>query len=227
MVPQEKRDAAANAIQEGMKPYTELSGGPVSKAVGYGGESLMEFLAGDEAIKGLSLAKKLEAMSGITKVLEQSPRTMNATRLGALVGKVLEHAGVSTISASTVAGLQTFLRSGGDFNQALQDALHTAEFAAPLSAATETLGEVATAAGKNAAGYEKSPKSCWKCCTKRTSSIGNGRQVKCCRKTDAQRVRNWLPRHCQSYRRTHCTSRSHPVISRGIQNSCQPARTGY
>ena len=159
LVPQEKRDAAANAIQEGMKPYTELSGGPVSKAVGYGGESLMEFLAGDDAIKGLSLAKKLEAMSGITKVLEQSPRTMNATRLGALVGKVLEHAGVSTISASTVAGLQTFLRSGGDFNQALQDALHTAEFAAPLSAATETLGEVATAAGKNAAGYESLQKA--------------------------------------------------------------------
>jgi hypothetical protein len=138
----------------GETKYTEPVGSPASQLMGYGGESLMEFLAGDEALKGLSLGKRLEAMSGLTKLLEQSPRTMNAVRMGATVAKILTDAGVNTAQASTLVGLQTFLRGEGA-KKALSDAIHTAEIAGPFSVAASTAAEGASYLGKGAESYQR------------------------------------------------------------------------
>jgi hypothetical protein len=147
---------AVNALEKKVGELKDQFGGVgdtgVAGMVGYGGESLLEFLAGDEAIKGLSLGKRLEAMTGITKLLEQSPRTMSAVKVGASVAKILEQAGVNTLTASTLVGLQTFLRSG-DAKKSLQDAIHTAEIAGPFSVASSAAGEVAGAIGKGANAY--------------------------------------------------------------------------
>ena len=150
---------AVGAVEDAVGKFKDQYGGVqdtgVSGMIGYGGESLLEFLASDGAMQGLSLGKKLEAVSGITKVLEQSPRTMGAVRLGALVGKILEHAGINTMQASTIAGLQTYLKSGGDFGKALTDFIHTAEFAGPFSAVAGAAGEAGSYLGRTAKSYQR------------------------------------------------------------------------
>jgi hypothetical protein len=55
--------------------------------VGYGGETLTEFLLGDEALKGLSLADKLKQAGAVANILQKSPRLMRAIQMGADVSK--------------------------------------------------------------------------------------------------------------------------------------------
>jgi biotin carboxylase len=69
-----------------------------AEKLGSGAEGIMEFVAGDEAAKGLSLAERLGLATKIAKIAEESPVAgklikagLNAARVGA-VGTTLEQA---------------------------------------------------------------------------------------------------------------------------------------
>lgn len=76
---------------EGQRAMQEQSesgvGTKADKIIGYGGEALTEFLLGDEALKGLSVADRLMQVGKIHKLIEASPRLMQALKLGTNVGK--------------------------------------------------------------------------------------------------------------------------------------------
>lgn len=74
---QEKQDELAQQNREN----------PVLNAVGYGGETLMEFLLGDEGFKSLSLGDKLAKSAAVAKTLQGSPRIMEALKTGAALLK--------------------------------------------------------------------------------------------------------------------------------------------
>jgi len=171
-IPQGTRENIANAIESGTQRETEPMGGPMAKVFGYGGESLMEFLAAEPAFAKLGLAERLSAVSKITKILQESPRTMNIARIGAAVSKVLERAGVSSVQAGTVAGLQTFLKSGGDFKQAWNDAWKTGAVALPLSTATEAASEVGENMGGTATRYGRLKQAAGNAATKEQVATG-------------------------------------------------------
>jgi hypothetical protein len=93
---------------------------------GYGGETLMEFLTGDEALKGLSLSDRLLKSAGIAKALENSPRIMKALQIGA-----------DALRVGTVQGTQTLVRTGGDATAAGEQGLLAAGTAGALNTAIE------------------------------------------------------------------------------------------
>lgn len=72
---------------------------PTLNATGYGGETLAEFMLGDEALKGLGFADKLEQVAKTAKILEKSPKLMAALKVGA--------------TAAATQAAQTALRSPG------------------------------------------------------------------------------------------------------------------
>lgn len=72
---------------------------PTLNATGYGGETLAEFMLGDEALKGLGFADKLEQVAKTAKILEKSPKLMAALKVGA--------------TAAATQSAQTALRSPG------------------------------------------------------------------------------------------------------------------
>jgi hypothetical protein len=109
------------------------------QSVGYGGETLMEFLMGDEAIKALPLAKRLSVAAKTAQSLEGSPRIMRALQVGA---SVLKRAGLSAAEAGTVQGTQTFARSGGDVGETVKDTALAAGTAGGLGVAGSALGGV-------------------------------------------------------------------------------------
>lgn len=107
------------AAKEATKP--NLTGDTSSKFVGYGGETLLEFLAGDAAIAKLpTMAMKLEAITKVTKALESSPKLMAALKVGA-----------NALKQGTVAGGQEFVRSD-DVESALKQGGTMAAVAAAL-----------------------------------------------------------------------------------------------
>lgn len=130
--------------------------------VGYGGENLMEFLMGDEALKGLSLAEKLAKSGQIAKALEGSPRLMKMLQLGANIGKAqstlgpeeralvtkypviarLVGLGMDSLRAGVTQGAQTTVKSGGDVKEAAKEGTEVAAGGAALGAPLETLGGV-------------------------------------------------------------------------------------
>ena len=133
---------------------------PTLNAVGYGGETLMEFLLGDGALKGASLSDKLLKTGSIARALEQSPRLMQALHLGA-----------DALRSGVTQGTLGTVRSGGDLKtgaeqgagaaaltgafgagsvavRAIRSALDPAAIQAPLQTALRTiLGNVADHAG--------------------------------------------------------------------------------
>lgn len=98
------------------------------QSFGYGGETLMEFLLGDEALKGLSFADKLAAAGKTAKVLEGSPKLMQAVKIGA--AKIAADAA----RAGVVQGAQTGIRSGSG-TEALESGAGAAATTGVLGAA--------------------------------------------------------------------------------------------
>ena len=110
--------------------------------VGYGGETLAEFMMGDEALKALSQSDKLMAVAKWMKIAEKSPRLMQALKFGATASKAnaelspeeLEIVrqsprlakwvglGLQAARAGVVQGAQTTVRTGGDVKQGAKDA---------------------------------------------------------------------------------------------------------
>ena len=130
--------------------------------VGYAGETLLEFLMGDEAIKSLSLADRLQKSALVAKALENSPRVMKALQLGANMSKVttelgpeeqalikkypvlarLVGAGMDAIRAGFTQGVQTTVRTGGNVGQGLTDAAVMTGTAGLVGGATGVAGGV-------------------------------------------------------------------------------------
>ena len=64
------------------------AGNPGLNSAGYGLETLSEFMMGDEALKGLDFADRLEAVAKTARILQKSPRLMKALQIGASAGVV-------------------------------------------------------------------------------------------------------------------------------------------
>lgn len=103
--------------------------------VGYGGETLMEFLLGDEALSAVgSLGMKLDKIAKIVKTVEQSPKLMAALKIG-----------TSALKAGTVQGGITLARK-----QNVEEALKEGGTMAAVSAALGVPLEVLQKALKTA-----------------------------------------------------------------------------
>jgi hypothetical protein len=90
------------APSEGVKALdqaTQTQG--VAQKLGAGAEGLLEFVAGDEALKGLSLAEKLDQAAKIAKFAETSPRVAKALQLG-----------MDVMRGATVGGVEGGLKGG-------------------------------------------------------------------------------------------------------------------
>jgi hypothetical protein len=140
-----------NAEEQGMKPLTAPVGSTASKVVGYGGENLMEFLLGDEALKALPLAEQLTKAGGIAKVLQSSPRLMEALQKGAALTKLAEKYPrvaellKSSVRAGITQGVQTTVKTGGDVGEGVKQGAEVAggsiALGAPFSAAGALLSK--------------------------------------------------------------------------------------
>jgi hypothetical protein len=135
--------------------------------VGYGGENLAEFMLGDEALKGLSMADKFKQISGAMGLLEKSPRLMRAIQMGADVGKAtgelgeeakaliqknpllarLVGAGMDALRQGAVAGAQETAKTGSP-EKGLKAGVEQGATSGVLGAAFGTLGRVAEKAGE-------------------------------------------------------------------------------
>lgn len=118
-------------------PGQETSG---SEKVGQGIETIAEFLMGDEALKGLSMADKLKNVSGLMKFIEKSPKLEQALHLGINVGKagaelspeeralLQEHPILARLAGHGLAAIrqgvtqtgQTLVKTGGNVGEALK-----------------------------------------------------------------------------------------------------------
>lgn len=134
---------------------------PVEHAIGYGGETLMELIGGDEALKGMSLADKLMATSKIAKVLESSPRITQALKVGAdllaktgKVGEIATGAAASGARLATAQGAQTLARTGGDVDAAAKQAAIAGVTGGAAEGALSTVGAGLRAAGDTADGVK-------------------------------------------------------------------------
>jgi hypothetical protein len=135
--------------------------------VGYGGENLAEFMLGDEALKGLSMADKFKQISGAMGLLQKSPRLMRAIQMGADVGKAtgelgeeakaliqknpllarLVGAGMDALRQGAVAGAQETAKTGSP-EKGLKAGVEQGATSGVLGAAFGTLGRVAEKAGE-------------------------------------------------------------------------------
>jgi hypothetical protein len=138
--------------------------------VGYGGETIAEFMLGDEALKGLSHADKLGTVSKWMKIAEKSPRLIKAIQTGADLAKVQGELspeeialiqkypklakyvgiGVNAARAGVVQGAQSTVRSGGDVGKGVKDGLATAATGAVLGTAARGVANTLRKGGKAA-----------------------------------------------------------------------------
>lgn len=109
--------------------------------VGYGGETLMEFMLGDEALKGVSLADKALNAGKTLKTVEKSPRLMEALKIGA------KELAKRSAAAGAVQGAQTFVRTSGDVGQAAEAGLETAGVTGALGGVADAVGGAASRIG--------------------------------------------------------------------------------
>jgi hypothetical protein len=106
------------------------------ETLGYGGETLTEFLLGDEALKGLSLAERLKQASGVAQIFEKSPRLMKAVQIGS---EALRHGAVQTA--------QTLARTG-DPGKALEEGTTMGATSAAMGGVGSVVTDALEKAGK-------------------------------------------------------------------------------
>lgn len=109
----------------------------IAQHVGVAGGSIAEFLLGDEALKGLSMAEKFTQVAKTMKMAENSPRLMKALKIGA-----------DTARMGAVQGVQTGVKTGGDIGAAAESGLIGAGTAGVLGGIGTVVGEGLSAAGK-------------------------------------------------------------------------------
>ena len=96
---------------------------PALNQLGYGSETLMEFLTGDEALKGLALSDKLLKSAKIAKALEGSPRLIQAL-----------HVGADALRGGAVQGTLGTVRSNGDLKTGAEEGAAAAGLSGVLGA---------------------------------------------------------------------------------------------
>lgn len=122
--------------------------------LGYGGETVLEMIMGDEALKGLSTADRALQAGKTLKTLEKSPKLLQALKEGATklaaskAGQATEKVAEHATKAAIVQGGQTYVRSGGDTKEAAESALMGAGTAGVLGGAGGVVGSLARKAGK-------------------------------------------------------------------------------
>ncbi len=94
----------------------------------------MEFLTGDEALKGLALSDKLLKSARIAKALEGSPRLMQALHIGA-----------NSLRSGTVQGTLGTIRSGGDLKTGAEEGAATAGLTGVLGAVSPAIKSIRAA----------------------------------------------------------------------------------
>jgi hypothetical protein len=104
--------------------------------IGSGAELVAEFLMGDEAMKGLSMADKYAQIAKTMKMAENSSRLMKALQIGADAARM-----------GVVQGAQTGVKTGGDADAALRSGVVGAGTAGVLGGVGSALGEGASALG--------------------------------------------------------------------------------
>ena len=139
-----------------------------AQMIGYGGENLAEFLLGDEALKGLSMADKFKQISGVMGIMEKSPRLMKMLQMGVDVGKAatelgpeeqaalkkspilarLVGTGMDAIRQGVVQGAQTTAKTGGNVKKAAEEGGATALSSGVLGSAFGVLGRATEKAGE-------------------------------------------------------------------------------
>jgi hypothetical protein len=137
---------------------------------GYAGETLTEFLLGDEALKGMSIADKLANAGKVAAIFEKSPRLMRAVQSGVDIVKAigtlgseeqavikkspvlarLVTAGMDAIRQGVVQGAQTEVKSGGDTAKAVKEGAGMTAVSAGLGGAGAVIGGELAKAGKAA-----------------------------------------------------------------------------
>jgi hypothetical protein len=112
-------DASSQLLGDKSKELEqENAGNPILNKIGYAGETLAEFVMGDEALKGLSMADKLLQTAKTMKIFENSPKLIQALKIGA--------AALNTgAKAGTVQGSLSLARTGGDVGEAAKEAAIT------------------------------------------------------------------------------------------------------
>jgi hypothetical protein len=135
--------------------------------IGYGGENLAEFLLGDEALKGLSMAEKFEQIAKATKIFEKSPRLMKAIQMGVDVHKAagelgpeeaaaikkspilarLVGAGMDALRQGTVQAAQTTAKTG-DVKKGVEEGATMTATSGVLGGAFGVLGRAGEKAGE-------------------------------------------------------------------------------
>lgn len=146
----------------------ETPGDQVGQNIGYGGETLAEYLGGDAALKVLSIPEKLGAIADTWKILEKSPRLLQTLKLGAAAAKAgetlspeeaalikqypklakLVGIGAEALRAGTVQGAQTTVRTGGDLGAGAEAGATMAGTVGVLGAAGAGLSAGASKVGK-------------------------------------------------------------------------------
>ena len=126
------------------KPQQEAQ--KVGQTLGYGGETLAEFMLGDEALKGLALGERLEITAKVMKTFQKSPRLMRALKIGAEALQTGARTG-------TVGATQELARTG-DIGKAAETGAITGAAGAVVSA----VPEVAKAVTEPAAEVAEVPK---------------------------------------------------------------------
>lgn len=134
----------------------DTTNGSMAGKVGYGGETLMEFMLGDEALKALPMSQRLLTAAKVTKTVEGSPRIVQALKIGA---SILKQGALHGAEAGIVQGTQTAVRSGGDVKEAAEYAGKAALLGGTIGAGTAGLSNVMSGLGETAAKAEGLSKS--------------------------------------------------------------------
>ena len=96
----------------------ELAGqgeqGNAGEDIGYGGETLAEFILADYATKALPVAQRMEVAAKAIKTIEGSPRLSQALKFGT---RMLSLAGIHGTEAGLVQGTQATLRTPGTLEE--------------------------------------------------------------------------------------------------------------
>ena len=122
---------------------------PAAAKIGYGGETLAEYLMGDAAIKALPVAQRLETAAKAIKTIEGSPRLVNALKIGA---RMISLAGLHGTEGGAVQAAQTFVRANGSIEDKAKEAgkegLETAGIGTALGVPGEAISEGLQKAGQ-------------------------------------------------------------------------------
>ncbi len=119
--------AGVNALEQATTPTN------TAQKVGVGAEGIAEFFLGDEALKGLSIAKKLGIAKRLAELAEESPRT----------AAIIQH-GLASLRAGTVVTGQQ-LAHGATLPQALETGGEAALAGTVTGAAVEGAGALKNA----------------------------------------------------------------------------------